>query len=194
MAKPRRGFTFIELLLAMLIFSIVAVSIYLSFNVGIRAWRKGEESYRARQGVRYLLGNISRELRNAVNSKDIVFSGQADSVSFCKASNGLFKVSYEFMGEEGAVDRVLWTYKEQAAGLPGMRSRLASEVTDLKLQYSYKNEGKIEWYDTWEETKNVVPFAVKLSLAYKPGGAAEPEVVSQTVIIPTGTLKEKGEE
>ena len=119
MSKRRSGFTFIELLVAMLIFSIIAVSVYLSFNVGIRAWRKGEEGYKIRQGARYLLSSISRDMRNAVSSKEIMFSGGADSVSLCKASKGLFKVSYEFNGSENAVYKIVQAYKESASGEPG---------------------------------------------------------------------------
>ena len=191
MSKPRAGFTFIELLVSMLIFSIVALSIYLSFNVGISAWRKGEEGYKIRQGARYLFSSISREMRNAVASKEIMFSGGADSVSFCKAANGLFKVSYEFNGSENAVYKVVQTYKENASGEPGVRSRLVSGLSGFQLQYSYKNGEKIEWRDAWQEQENIVPFAVKISLTYNPGGETQPAVISQTVVIPTGVLKEE---
>lgn len=190
MSKRPSGFTFIELLVAMLIFSIVAISIYLSFNVGIHAWRKGEDGYKTRQGMRYLLSSISRELRNAVNSKEIAFSGGADGVSFCKAANGLFKVSYEFDSSKNEIYKVVWTYKENFSAQPGTRSRLASGISDFKLQYSYTKDEKIEWSDTWEEA-NIVPIAVKVSLTYNPGGEAQPVAISETVWIPTGVLKEK---
>jgi len=191
MSKPRTGFTFIELLVSMLIFSIVALSIYLSFNVGIRAWRKGEEGYKIRQGARYLLSSISRDMRNAVSTKEIIFSGGAGNVSFCKASKGLFKVSYEFNGSENAVYKVVQTYKENASSEPGTRSRLVSGVSGFQLQYSYRNGDKIEWRDAWQEQENTLPFAVKVSLTYNPGGDAQPVVISQTVLIPTGVLKEE---
>lgn len=191
MSKRRTGFTFIELLIAMLIFSIIAVSVYLSFNVGIRAWRKGEEGYKIRQGARYLLSSISRELKNAINSKEILFSGGADYVSFCKAANGLFKVSYEFNSAENAVYMIVWTYKENASVQPGARSRLVSGISGFKLQYSYKTDEKIEWSDVWEEQNNVIPFAVRVSLTFNPSGAAQPSVISQTILIPTGVLKEE---
>ena len=126
MTKRRPGFTFVELLIAMLIFSLVSISMYLSFNVGIRAWQQGEGSYRRRQEARYLLGMVSRELRNAVNSQVIIFSGRTDSLSFCRAANGIFRVTYEFDGGEKAVYRVLQTYKDNASGSAGTRSRLAS--------------------------------------------------------------------
>lgn len=191
MSKPRAGFTFIELIVSMLIFSIVALSIYLSFNVGIRAWRNGEEGYKMRQGARYLMSSLSRDMRNAVSSKEIMFSGNAGSVSFCKASNGLFKVSYEFNGSESAVYKIVQTYKENSSGETGSRSRLISGVSDFQLQYSYRNGDKIEWRDAWQEQENSLPFAVKVSLTYNQGGEAQPAVISQTVVIPTGMLEEE---
>ncbi|MDD4879631.1 MAG: prepilin-type N-terminal cleavage/methylation domain-containing protein [Candidatus Omnitrophica bacterium] len=191
MRKSRAGFTFIELLIAMLIFSLVSISIYLSFNVGIHAWQKGEGSYRSRQEARYLLGMLSRELRNAVNSKVIVFSGRADSLSFCKAANGLFRVTYEFDEGEKAVYRVLQTYKDNASKVAGVRSRLASGISGIDFRYSFKKAGKLEWGDSWEEAKKAVPFGVKVSFTYNPGGSAEPLTVSRTVLIPSGMLKDE---
>lgn len=191
MRKSRAGFTFIELLIAMLIFSLVSISIYLSFNVGIRAWQKGEGSYRSRQEVRYLLGMVSRELRNAVNSQVIIFSGRPDSLSFCRAANGLFRVTYEFDDGEKAAYRVLQTYKENASGGAGARSRLASGISGIKFQYSYKKDGKLVWGDSWQEDYKAVPFGVKVFLTLNPGGSAEPLTVSRTVLIPTGTLKDE---
>ncbi|MFA5339578.1 MAG: type II secretion system protein [Candidatus Omnitrophota bacterium] len=188
MRKRRAGFTLVELLIAMLIFSIVSISIYLSFNVGIRAWQKGEGSYRSRQEVRYLLGTLSRELRNAVNSQVIVFSGSADSVSFCRAVNGLFRVTYEFDEGEKAVYRVLRNYKDNGAGT---RSRLASGISAVKFRYLYKKDGRPVWGDSWQEDYKEVPFGVQVFLTYNTGGSAEPLKISRTVLIPTGTLKDE---
>ena len=192
MTKRRTGFTFVELLIAMLIFSLVAISIYLSFNVGIRAWQKGEGSYRTRQEARYLLGMLSRELREAVNSQVIIFSGHPDSLSFCRAANGIFRVTYEFDDGEKVVYRALQTYKENASGGAGTRSRLASGISGIKFQYSYKKDGKLAWDDSWAEDNKAVPFGVKIFLTYSPGGVAEPVVISQTVLIPTGLMKDEG--
>ena len=192
MTKRRPGFTFVELLIAMLIFTLVSISIYLSFNAGVRAWQKGEGSYRARQEARYLLGTVSRELRNAVNSQVIIFSGRTDSLSFCKAANGLFRMTYEFDGGEKAVYRVLRTYKDNASGGAGTRSRMALGISGIKFQYSYKKDGKLAWDDSWAEDNKAVPFGVKIFLTYSPGGVAEPIVISQTVLIPTGLMKDEG--
>jgi len=191
MQKRRFGFTFIELLVATLIFSLVSFSVYLSFSVGIRAWRKGEEGYKIRQEARYLLGRISREMRSALNSKSIMFYGESNNISFCKTANGLFKVSYEFDKKEQAVYRVLKTYRENALGQPGTRSRLASGISGFKLQYSYKNAEKIDWQDIWKEESGAPPFGVKISLTYNQSGASQPAVISKTVLIPSGILKEK---
>jgi prepilin-type N-terminal cleavage/methylation domain-containing protein len=191
MIKKRSGFTFVELLIAMLIFSLVSISIYLSFNAGILAWQKGEGSYRTRQGARYLLGTVSRELRNAVNSQVIIFSGRADSLLFCKAANGVFRVTYKLDAGGKTVYKVLQTYRDVAAGGAGISSRLASAISGIKFQYSYKKDGKLVWEDSWPEDNKAVPFGVKVFLTYSPAAGAEPVVISQTVLIPTGLLKDE---
>ena len=206
MRKDRTGFTFVELLIAMLIFSLVSISIYLSFNVGIRAWQKGEGSYRTRQEARYLLGMVSRELRCMVNSKAeaMIFSGGPDSISFCKAANGLFRVTYEFDGKEKAVYRTLKKYNEASSGDTGTKSRLTSgissikfltsEISGIKFKYSYKRDNEIIWADSWKQDDKApsLPFGVKIFLTYTPSGAAEPFEISQTVLIPTvATIKDE---
>jgi len=125
-------------MVAALIFSFVSLSIAVSFNVGIRAWKQGKESYRSRQEARYSMGLISRELRNAINSKVIPFTGDAGSVSFCKSVDGVFRVTYSF---DDGVCRTLQTYKEDASSQPGTVSRLASTVSGLRFLYADVKDG-----------------------------------------------------
>jgi prepilin-type N-terminal cleavage/methylation domain-containing protein len=61
----RRGFTFIELLIALTIFALVSLGIYATFSTGLNAWRRGEDATRLQQEARWALDKIAQELRGA---------------------------------------------------------------------------------------------------------------------------------
>ncbi|KPK39576.1 MAG: hypothetical protein AMJ78_08300 [Omnitrophica WOR_2 bacterium SM23_29] len=194
------GFTLLELLIAVTIFSIVAVAIYSSFNVGIRAWRKAENSYKIRQEARHVLNTIGRELRCAINSTVMPFEGSSNYVSFCRAmkvsnpqggySEGIFKITYTFDAEDKVVYYVLQTYEETAKEESGTKSLLASGVSDFKLQYAYLDVDKIVWMDNWEKEELNIPLGVKVSLYYPSQNEGQVAEYSETIFIPTGILKE----
>src|SRR3989338_2967160 len=96
-----------------MIFSIVAVAIYSSFNVGIRAWRKAEASYKVRQEARYSLDTIARELRCSVNFVRMPFAGTSDSVSFSRP----FKISNQKEGYPEGIFRITYTFDAQAQAI-----------------------------------------------------------------------------
>ena len=60
------GFTFIELIVAVTIFAIIAVSIYSTFNAGVRMWLKTSPMIEADQGMRIFFNTASLDLKNSV--------------------------------------------------------------------------------------------------------------------------------
>lgn len=63
----RRGFTLLELMVGVLIFSLVIGSIYFTLRVGVESFHRGEESMRIYQSVRIGLERLGRDLRSAVS-------------------------------------------------------------------------------------------------------------------------------
>ena len=76
------GFTLVELLLAMTLFSIIAVTIYSTFRSGITAWRKVEEVSSTYKDLRLVLDRISVELRNSQDMGIFDFEGTGDKLTF----------------------------------------------------------------------------------------------------------------
>ena len=60
------GFTFIELIVAVTIFAIIAVSIYSTFNAGIRMWLRTSPMIEADQGMRIFFNTASLDLKNSM--------------------------------------------------------------------------------------------------------------------------------
>lgn len=197
----RSGFTLMELLIAIMIFSIVGVAIYSSFNVGIRAWRKAEASYEVRQEARYALDTIARGLRSAVNFKTMPFEGTANSVSFARAleiSNingenlqGVFKVTYSLDAQ--SIYYTLQSYEESSKGEEGTKTILASGFSELEFKYAYLDGSEVIWKDYWSEEEASIPLGVKITITYSSESEGQAVEFSEAVFIPTGIIKEETE-
>lgn len=185
-AFNRAGFTFLELLVGVMIFSMLSVAVYSSFSIGVRAWRKGEEEYRSRQEIRYLVNTLSRELRGAIRSSVIKFSGGNGLVTFCRASNGIYRVTYFYDPESRTVYKATRTYSENDKGEAGTISKVASNLSEFSIAFAYKEDGKVVWQGSWDEENDAVPYGVKIS--FRPSAGEKQYLL--TVPIPTGTLKE----
>ncbi|MFH0771647.1 MAG: prepilin-type N-terminal cleavage/methylation domain-containing protein [Candidatus Omnitrophota bacterium] len=209
------GFTLIELIIAVTVFSVVILTVYLSFGVGIRAWREAEGSYKLRQQARQSLDIIGRELRNAVNFAPIQFEGGKDWIRFASSPvardsdsvcGGVFEMEY-FIEEDSGADksagaaekslyRICRTYKESLQEdselkKDAAKSLLISGLSGFKLRYARREDENIIWVDNWEKDNKCIPFGVELSLIFASSRADEtPIVFSEIILMPTGVLKE----
>jgi len=76
MATCKKGFTLIEILVAMTIFSVVMTAVYAGFSTGARVWRRGEKDMEAFRDVRVTLAMMSKELRCAFPEAGHLFYGE----------------------------------------------------------------------------------------------------------------------
>ncbi len=84
----RRGFTLLELLLALAAFSVAGVALAASLRTGYRAWSAGEAAGRAMQEARRNLEDLGAELRNSVDVPGRGFEGGSESLSFDTGEGG----------------------------------------------------------------------------------------------------------
>ena len=95
-----KGFTLIEVLMALLIFSIIALTLYSTFSTAILAWRRAKDVNRVYREAKLSLDLISTSLKNAEffdfsrNYPDLkLFNGEVDKISFYISSDfGLKKI------------------------------------------------------------------------------------------------------
>ncbi len=122
------GFTLLELLLSLTIFSVVAVIVYATLSFCSRAVESGEARSTENQRARAALALISRQLKSAYplslqaeGETFVYFFGEPDGVSFVSAAGrpeagGLEKVTY-FLREDRDGRRGLWV-RTSAPTLP----------------------------------------------------------------------------
>ena len=87
--KANKGFTLIELLISLTIVGLIAVLIFGSLRIGVRAWEKGEKDVENHQRRRIVLSLLKRQLASnslgevrSINQKPFAFNGDSKSMEF----------------------------------------------------------------------------------------------------------------
>jgi len=110
------GFTLLELLLGLMIFSILAVTVYSTFSSGLLINERSQKKNEIYREARWFFSQIGRELENMIpynfaNSypQKSSFVGTEESISFVtRAADGLKVVSYYLIDpEEGEIHKTI---------------------------------------------------------------------------------------
>ncbi len=194
-----RAFTFIELLIALTIFSVIAASIYYTFNAGIKVWGRGDSIITANQKLRTCFGVISIDMRNAVSYSGIEPEWSADEMSFATIINTsnkgrmakrLANVTYRFDGTKGELSRTCFVFKERSEGSLDEEKMLLDNLKDLTFEYCYEppvSDGEYIWKNEWS-VENKIPRGVKIKLTLKGEEENPPETFLETIFIPMGEI------
>ncbi|MFH1246136.1 MAG: type II secretion system protein GspJ [Candidatus Omnitrophota bacterium] len=199
-----KGLTFIELVLAVSIFSVVAVVLYSVLNTGILAWRSAEVSGGMYQELRYALDILSRDLRNAVvysDKEDFVnFSGKSSEISFyslqdtydaASAHTELRKIAYNLDETKHILQRLSQSFADSVQKTSMSEpEEIAGKIDHINFYYCYEDKGNVpdyKWESTWNK-QQALPRGVKIELGLVTKDAA---VFNKYIFIPTG---EKGVE
>lgn len=163
----KKGFTLLELLIAMAILSLITLIVGSSLGLGIRAWDKGEADIDNSQRLRFFSERLSQQIKSAypyqieIDGKKVVaFQGKSDSIWFVTPSDaGLKWVSYfvkddALMLREGIIPDKKVLEKISVEG-----DVLDSKVSALKFEY-FSSEEK-EWKESWDSDKTL-PGAVRV--------------------------------
>lgn len=150
--KRNRGFTFIELIIAVTIFAIVAVSIYSTFSAGIRVWLKTSPMIEENQAMRVFFATAALDLRNIIpyyeksqtqntssfapsssfgSEEKLNFEGSADRMSFIT----VIAVSDPVFGFREEPVRITYLYDKTAKTV---RRLMATKTEGLKEERAKK--------------------------------------------------------
>jgi general secretion pathway protein J len=201
--RDERGFTLLELLIALAIIAALLAIAFGGLRVGMAAWRQGEDRVEAHQHVRGLSLALARVIagaypytatRGEAPDPQILFVGAEDRLEMVTQSPpGAFPVSIAFVavviehgdGEgEGLVvrQRALPNRDPFTEATTVLHDR---SVTSLKL--AYLNEAG-DWQEAWDaETQQTLPRAVRLSVTATNGTREEslpPMTISLRVLTP----------
>ena len=170
-----RGFTLLEVLVAVGIFSLVLVALYTTFFLSYRALDVADKSLLKLQEARFFLDTLKREIESAVYSEDKPYTvfkiddrdyygrqtSQITVTSLSPSIKGLSNIKYAVTERDGRliIRKSMTTAFIQASEDKGMDilENVASFTLEVKLNDM--------WVKTWDSrlTKSV-PDEVKITL------------------------------
>ena len=177
-----KGFTLVEILIALAILAIIVTSTFTIFQSASKSWQKGETRSERYQNARSAIHKISTEISQAViNSNPLCkFTGdknKASFVSFVSADSGVFELSEIEFWLDGPKRLLMRNYDID----PDFdfttydRSDILSEnVSSLEFLYF---DGTT-WSDTWNSDQVLgigLPKAVKVKIKVEDKKAKEGE-------------------
>lgn len=206
--KDKAGFTFIELFIAISIFTVVAIALYSTFFAGISVWRRSGEDRDVYQNIRFVFDDMTKDFRNIVYCSEdeesmFAFSGMTDEVVFI-TSEGTFseedvfrkelaKVAYRLDRDAGELIRIragksLGFNIEKAE-----KESLLKGIEDLKFEYCYDSDDEDDpylWKEEWEDKEMRIPRGVMVTFHIKVEEEKEALKFTKTIFVPTGILGE----
>lgn len=195
-----RGFTLLELLIALVLFGLIAVLLLGGLRFGTRAWEAGGASNERASEVRMAQTFIRRRLGAALaivlpsqgrTSPSVAFEGARQAVSFVAvlpadlAVGGLYRLSFYLSGGPDP-KRLMVSWRLFEAGAEGGRERYDAEETilldgveDVQLSYLGRKEGDgpRQWRESWQDEERL-PALVRMRVEFGKGdGRYWPELV-----------------
>jgi general secretion pathway protein J len=188
--NDRRGFTLLELVLAMSALALIATICYAAFHLGIRAVERGEVAVVTAQRLRVASDVLIRQVKSTVaypacNEEEEVypyFVGTATSMSFITAiglegGGGLTRVAYQLvesptrlvMGESSQFSPMMLGGEK----LPPPTDRTAvllDGFKTLRFQYMMNDGVDTEWREEWDSyEEEMLPAAIRVLIDGLPG-------------------------
>jgi type II secretion system protein J len=168
------GFTLIEVLIALTIFSVVMLSALTIFRGASQSWRRGELQTDLMQRARGVAEQIARQLAAAVATPwgSVRFEGTAEAVYFVTVTpregrSDLLEVGFWREGE------TLFYHYDTAPDFDfdtGESEAMAGGVASLAFAYS---DGAA-WQPAWDSAQaGALPKAVEVTVGLTAGGATQ---------------------
>ena len=178
-----KGFTLIEVLIAMTLLSIMVVLLFSSLKICADSWEKGESKISDVNEVAVVYNFFQRHLSVAeplwndlsVEQKTFSFQGKAQSLQFVSsfpASAGrsglqLFSIQKQEEDNEQIINVIITPFFPVAEGEEWHKEEvtLIRRVSDFSLAYFGSEDGTTEgvWQEEWLE-KEALPQLVKINI------------------------------
>jgi len=176
----RRGFTLIELMLALSIVATLLVVTFAGLRVGLGSWRRGEDRAEAQQHVRGLLTVLSRTVAGAypyqVGGGDtppaILFRGESDRVALVSTAApfptpipaAFTAVTFAMEGDEAPGLAVRQKILPNLDPFEALRPLLV-DTGVVAARFRFLRGGGGSWEERWDAaTEQALPRAVEISL------------------------------
>ena len=190
----RGSFTLIELIVSVAILSVIVVSIYSVFSLGVRTWRRGNENT-SLQKIRIGLLKMENELKRSFFFSKVPFRGTSSEIIFPLAikveeAERVYIVTYYIDDDKATGFKNLM--RREMVFSDGLKDEEVLEkklfsAASIQFGYPFKSgdiSDSIEWQDSWGEPQGNMPSGVRITFKIDDGN----EDYNKVVIIPQGRL------
>ena len=189
MTNRERGFTFVEVLIALAIIGALLAVAFGGLRVGLAAWRQGEDRAEAHQRVRGVALGLERALagtypytgpRGEAPEAQLLFSGEERRLEFVTQTSPVaFPIPIAFVAvviefAEGEQPGLVIRQRPLPNRNPFTDATASvHDPTITTLAFAYLDDGGA-WRDSWDaDADKVLPRAVRLTLGTKNGTRTE---------------------
>jgi general secretion pathway protein J len=201
-ARPRRGFTLVELLIALAIVGALLAIAFGGLRVAVRAWQQGEDRAEAHQHIRSIAMILARAVsatypyrasRGDGPDPVVLFAGTDKRLEFVTQAvpfAGPTPIAFTavvFELDEGAESGLAIRQQALPNRDPFSKAEVVYRDTSVTtLKFEYLDEGA--WRDSWDAGEaRTMPRAVKITVGAKMNGRTEelpPITVSLRTTVP----------
>ncbi len=195
----RRGFTLLELLIAMTLLGLIAVLLLGGLRLGARSWEAGSARNEQTSEVQVVQTFIRQQLSRARDLVPVLrgparrpaFEGTREAITFIAplpghlAVGGLYRLSL-YLSEEGEQNRLMVSWRLFQSGADDGDARFDDDATVLldhieNVEFSYfgseRKDGERDWQDEWQD-QDRRPEMVRIRVEFAEGdGRYWPELV-----------------
>ena len=189
--KSRRGFTLLELLIAITLSIVILGILFAALRLGYKAQAKGNERNEQSQKIRILSDRIAwlfrgayPYYRNTIDEEKLFFDGKPDRAGFVTSSVDIHGLGPEdraglkwvsiFADREGLkIREKVYFLKDVFDDTGGKVYLLDPDVSKIEFAYYDISEGGKEgvWVSEWNpDDKETIPAAVKILMTVEQGG------------------------
>ena len=198
--KNAKGFTLIEVLIAVLITGVILTALLSTLRAGVLAYKRLDEISGEIHQVRLFMTLLENEFRNMLFYSEGPFTGAGNQFSFSTLADEYEEdrvnkvpvmVNYEYRDKalysKEAALRGLFTEKKETS------KKIIPSLKSFTVQYAYRKEDNPEnmWVGAWSKDRGL-PRGVQIILVFdrktsKKAAGAEEFMVRRKFFIPQGS-------
>lgn len=171
----QKGFTLLELLVAISLLGMAAIIVLSLFSKGIDVWEEAKFKSPLEYNAVLFLEEMEKEIKNCADFSEIGFLGESADFAFpsyikkydqelAVTQEKIGCVKYRFDEEKKSVYKYRAVYPDCLVESLFISIKMLDSVETFRLEYgSLNEENKISWAGTWQKEQGK-PKAVKIIL------------------------------
>lgn len=152
----RCGFTLVEMLVVMTLFSLIATGVAATFLSGMHLWERAQTVNGFYRDVVLTLEQITREFHQSVAVPSIPYQGSSNEVSFPTViEDSVVKVTYQFDSGQHVLLRSQVNLQDLGKQETVVIENPVVDMDELMLNYLWFDLDKktYQWQDSWSAEK-----------------------------------------